>query len=99
MQFAAAILAAGSGSRAGPGAAKQWRTVGGKPVLRWSVEALAAAGARPVVVVTAETELDHAAELLADITHLKLVIGGATRFDSSLAALRALEGDAPEAVL
>ncbi|MFN5618027.1 MAG: 2-C-methyl-D-erythritol 4-phosphate cytidylyltransferase, partial [Brevundimonas sp.] len=51
MDFAGVVVAAGSGSRAGAGSAKQWRALGGRPVLRWSVEALLDAGAAEVVVV------------------------------------------------
>ena len=42
MTFSGIIVAAGSGSRAGGD--KQWRILGGKPVLRWSAEALLKAG-------------------------------------------------------
>jgi 2-C-methyl-D-erythritol 4-phosphate cytidylyltransferase/2-C-methyl-D-erythritol 2,4-cyclodiphosphate synthase len=51
MAFSAVIVAAGAGLRAGPGGAKQWRSLGGKPLIRWSVEALLGAGARSVVAV------------------------------------------------
>ena len=43
MTFHAVVVAAGSGSRAG--GPKQWRVLAGKPVVRWSVEALLDAGA------------------------------------------------------
>ena len=49
--FAAIVVAAGSGSRAG--GTKQWRDLGGQPVVRWSVAALLEAGAEDVVVVVA----------------------------------------------
>ncbi len=42
MHNIALIVAAGSGSRAGCGAPKQYRLLGGKPLLRWSAERLAA---------------------------------------------------------
>ena len=51
MTFSALIVAAGSGSRAGGD--KQWRSLGGKPVLRWSAEALLNAGAQELIVVIA----------------------------------------------
>ena len=51
MAFSAIVVAAGSGSRAGGD--KQWRAVGGRPMVRWSVEALLTAGADSVVVVVA----------------------------------------------
>ncbi|MGH6993744.1 MAG: NTP transferase domain-containing protein, partial [Caulobacteraceae bacterium] len=51
MDFCAVIVAAGAGVRAGGATAKQWRRLAGKPLVRWSVEALLAAGAQPLVVV------------------------------------------------
>jgi 2-C-methyl-D-erythritol 4-phosphate cytidylyltransferase/2-C-methyl-D-erythritol 2,4-cyclodiphosphate synthase len=59
MTFAAIVVAAGTGSRAAnsAGIAKQWRTLGGKPVLRWSVEALLKAGAQDVAVVVSQAGL------------------------------------------
>ena len=51
MGFAAIGVAAGSGSRAGGD--KQWRVVGERPMVRWSVDALLTAGADSVVVVVA----------------------------------------------
>ena len=41
MTVTALIMAAGTGSRMGGGVPKQYRPLGGKPVLRWAVEALA----------------------------------------------------------
>ncbi|WP_369059703.1 bifunctional 2-C-methyl-D-erythritol 4-phosphate cytidylyltransferase/2-C-methyl-D-erythritol 2,4-cyclodiphosphate synthase [Caulobacter sp. 73W] len=97
MSFSAVIVAAGGGSRAGAGPAKQWRTIAGKPVVRWSVEAFASAGASEIVVVIpsgAETELSSA---LNGLTGWRSVVGGASRATSvqnGLAALRAA-GDTP----
>jgi 2-C-methyl-D-erythritol 4-phosphate cytidylyltransferase/2-C-methyl-D-erythritol 2,4-cyclodiphosphate synthase len=99
MGFSAVIVAAGSGSRAGPGAAKQWRLLGGRPVLRWSTEALIAAGAREVVVVIAEGADEAAAEVLAGLPGWRTVVGGATRSKSVQAGLHALSGPDDEPVL
>lgn len=98
MKFSAVIVAAGSGTRAGPGAAKQWRLLAGKPVLRWSAEALLAAGAREVVVVVAEDAHDTAAEVLAGL-RFTAVTGGATRSKSVQAGLQVLTGADDEPVL
>jgi 2-C-methyl-D-erythritol 4-phosphate cytidylyltransferase/2-C-methyl-D-erythritol 2,4-cyclodiphosphate synthase len=100
MQFSAVIVAAGSGSRAGPGQAKQWRAVGGRPVLRWSAEALGAAGAARTVVVVPAGEEGMAGEVLAGLTGWTAVAGGAVRALSVQAGLAAL-ADRPgnEAVL
>jgi 2-C-methyl-D-erythritol 4-phosphate cytidylyltransferase / 2-C-methyl-D-erythritol 2,4-cyclodiphosphate synthase len=40
MTTTALIVAAGKGERLGGGVPKQYRDIGGKPVLRWAVEAL-----------------------------------------------------------
>ena len=58
MTFSALIVAAGSGSRAGGD--KQWRSLRGKPVLRWSAEALLNAGAQELIVVIAPDAQDRA---------------------------------------
>jgi 2-C-methyl-D-erythritol 4-phosphate cytidylyltransferase/2-C-methyl-D-erythritol 2,4-cyclodiphosphate synthase len=90
MDFAAIIVAAGSGSRAGDGLSKQWRTVAGKPVARWSIEAFFAAGAKTIVAVVPAHEMDTAQALLGDLKGLILVAGGATRAQSVMAGLAAL---------
>jgi len=79
MDFAAILVAAGSGVRAGPGAAKQWRDLGGKPVLRWSAEALLAAGAQSVVVMVQPADRALAEAALAGLSHWYLADGGDTR--------------------
>lgn len=99
MGFSAVIVAAGSGSRAGPGAAKQWRFLGGRPVLRWSAKALIAAGAREVVVVIPEGAEDDAAKALEGLPSWRTAIGGATRSKSVQAGLHALTGPEDEPVL
>ena len=99
MRFAAVIAAAGVGRRAGGERPKQWRLLAGKPVLRWSAEGLAAAGAELLVVVVAEGEEAAAAEALAGIDIVRIVRGGAERADSVKAGLAALADSPPEAVL
>lgn len=91
--FAAVVVAAGSGSRAG--GPKQWRRLGGKPVLRWSVEALLAAGAEDLVVVIPAGAEAEAGEALAGLTGWRIAAGGATRADSVRSGLEAL-GGAPD---
>ena len=99
MEFLAVIVAAGSGSRAGPGAAKQWREVAGKPVLRWSAEALLGAGASRVVVVVPADGAETAADLLSGLANWSSTPGGATRADSVMAGLKALNGADNDVVL
>jgi 2-C-methyl-D-erythritol 4-phosphate cytidylyltransferase/2-C-methyl-D-erythritol 2,4-cyclodiphosphate synthase len=94
MSFSAIIVAAGSGSRAGE--PKQWRRLGGRPVLRWSAEALLAAGASELAVVVAPGAEAVAAEALTGLEGWFPVTGGATRGASVQAGLDALKagGDA-----
>jgi 2-C-methyl-D-erythritol 4-phosphate cytidylyltransferase/2-C-methyl-D-erythritol 2,4-cyclodiphosphate synthase len=98
MDFAAILVAAGSGVRAGPGGAKQWRTLGGRPVLRWSAEALLAAGASPLVVVIRPEDREQAQAALAGLAGWTLADGGATRTASVRGGLAAI-GDESAAIL
>lgn len=95
--FAAIVVAAGSGARAG--GAKQWRPLGGKPVLRWSVEALLEAGAEDLIVVLPDGAEREAAEALGDLTGWRTARGGASRADSVRNGLTALGGPDDRAVL
>lgn len=97
MVFDAIIAAAGSGSRAG--GPKQWRLLGGRPVARWSAEALLAAGARRLVCVAPEAALDEARAALSGLPRVTVTAGGATRAASVRAGLDALGADPPGAVL
>lgn len=96
---AAVIVAAGQGLRAGQPLPKQFALWRGKPVLRHSAEALAAAGIAPIVVAIPEGADDVAAAALTGIAGIRLITGGAARQDSVRLALEALAGDAPELVL
>ena len=89
MTFSGIIVAAGSGSRAGGD--KQWRDLGGKPVLRRSVEALLAAGADELVVVLAPGAEARARETLSGLEGWRVVVGGSTRAASVRAGLDALD--------
>lgn len=99
MTFSTLVVAAGSGSRAGDGEAKQWRLLAGRPVLRWSVETLLAAGSAPVIVIVAAGMEARAAEVLAGLEGWRVVVGGATRADSVRAGLEALAARNDEIVL
>ena len=99
MGFSAIVVAAGLSTRAGPGAPKPWRMLAGRSVLRWSVEGLAKAGARQIVVVTAKDRQDDAAQVLEGLAGWTLTPGGATRALSVQAGLAALDVPDGEPVL
>lgn len=97
--FAAIVVAAGKGLRVGGDKPKQFRDLNGKPVIRWSIEALAHAGADVIVTVIAPETLAEAEAALAGIAGIMFVPGGATRQDSVRAGLEALAEHAPARVL
>jgi 2-C-methyl-D-erythritol 4-phosphate cytidylyltransferase/2-C-methyl-D-erythritol 2,4-cyclodiphosphate synthase len=99
MRFSAIIVAAGAGLRAGGDLPKQWRPLLGRPVVRWSAEALVSAGAEDVIVVCPMGELDRAQALLGDLAGVRLTVGGAERIDSVRQGLKALSAKSPDAVL
>ena len=96
---AAVVVAAGQGLRAGQPLPKQFAMWRGKPVVRHSVEALAAAGVSPIVIAIPDGAEDLARSALKDIAGVRLVTGGSTRQLSVRLGLEALAGDAPDYVL
>ena len=99
MKFAAVVVAGGAGLRVGGDVPKQWRLLAGKPLARWSLEALLAAGADEIVLVAPRTAQDMAQSLCAGLPRIRVVAGGAERIDSVRAGLNALADSAVEAVL
>ncbi len=88
--FAAVVVAAGKGLRAGQPLPKQFAMWRGKPVLRYSVEALLASGADPLIVAIPENGEAAARQALEGLTGYELVTGGATRQKSVARALSAI---------
>jgi 2-C-methyl-D-erythritol 4-phosphate cytidylyltransferase / 2-C-methyl-D-erythritol 2,4-cyclodiphosphate synthase len=97
--FAAVIVAAGQGLRAGGLVPKQFATWRGKPLVRHSAEALARLGAQPIVVAIPEGGEELARAALDGIAGVRLVAGGATRQLSVRQALEALGDVSPSSVL
>jgi 2-C-methyl-D-erythritol 4-phosphate cytidylyltransferase / 2-C-methyl-D-erythritol 2,4-cyclodiphosphate synthase len=92
----ALIVAAGSGSRAGGGIAKQFRNIRGKPMLLHSYEAFQQhpkiAG---IFIVVGEDQLSQASNILCASVLPSVIIGGMTRRESvanGLAAIAAAGG-------
>ncbi len=101
MKTVALIVAAGRGTRAGGGLPKQYRAVGGEPVLRRTIRALLAS---PLVdgaltVIHPDDVALYAAAAPEDPRLLPPVHGGAERALSVLAGLEALAEAAPDLVL
>ena len=91
MRFHAVIVAGGSGSRSG--GKKQWMPLGGRPLLDWSVEAFAAAGAGRIVVVVPADDVERAKQAYPAAL---VVAGGADRAASVVGGLKALAKAADE---
>jgi len=91
----ALIVAAGSGSRMGGEQPKQFRLLGGKPVLRWAVESLIRHPAvRALRVVVGQGQQDRAQQTLRGLDVGEFIQGGTERADSVRAGLAVVEGDA-----
>jgi len=95
MTTTALIVAAGTGERAGGGMPKQFRMLGGKPVLRWAAESVIRHPAvQSTRVVVADGQQANAAEALDGLDVGEFITGGAERADSVRAGLAAIQGDA-----
>lgn len=99
IRTAALVVAAGKGLRAGQPVPKQFARWRGKPVVRHSVEALAAAGCAPILVVIPDGAQAVAREALAGIAGVQFTTGGATRQESVRLGLEVLAGAEPDRVL
>jgi 2-C-methyl-D-erythritol 4-phosphate cytidylyltransferase/2-C-methyl-D-erythritol 2,4-cyclodiphosphate synthase len=88
---AAIIVAAGSGRRAGDGPPKQFRMVGGKPMLRHSVEAFAHHTEIGAIIVVIGDDQEEQARTALEGLDVTLLFGGATRRDSVSNGLQYLE--------
>jgi 2-C-methyl-D-erythritol 4-phosphate cytidylyltransferase/2-C-methyl-D-erythritol 2,4-cyclodiphosphate synthase len=97
--FAAVIVAAGKGLRAGGAVPKQFARWRGKPLVQHSAEALLAQGASAIVVAIPPDGRTHAKEALEALPNVRLVFGGASRQESVRNALEALADSEPGHVL
>lgn len=99
MTTAAVIVAAGRGSRAGGGLPKQWRSLRGRAVAAWTLDAFRGSPhvSRIVLVL-------HPDDMVLGLGYeghpgVSVVAGGATRAASVRAGLEALEGEGVAKVL
>ena len=90
----AVVLAAGFGTRFDPDNPKQLVSVGGKPIVCWSIEAFEQCARVSDIVVVVNPKVRHDVESLIDqagYAKVRIVIdGGAERVDSTAAALDTL---------
>jgi 2-C-methyl-D-erythritol 4-phosphate cytidylyltransferase / 2-C-methyl-D-erythritol 2,4-cyclodiphosphate synthase len=101
MSVVAVIVAGGSGLRAGGGLPKQYQLVGGKPVIRWTLEAFLnhplISRVQTVIGIGHEALFAEATQGLSSL--LAPVAGGGSRQDSCRAGIEACAAYAPSKVL
>lgn len=97
--FAAIVVAAGRGLRAGGHLPKQFANWRGQPLVRHSVESLLAAGADPLIVVIPADGEKFANEALEGLAGIALVHGGETRQQSVRNGLEGLTSSSSDRVL
>jgi len=94
------ILAGGSGSRVGSDIPKQYLNLGGVPVIRRTVEVFLSHPAIDLIqVVIGAEDSERCGEALAGLGLPAPVTGGATRQNSGMRGLEALETAEPDYVL
>ena len=98
MKTAVLIVAAGRGTRAGGGMAKQWRSLSGRRVIDWTLQAFRDAGHDLIAVVRNPNDPDANAALATHADCL-IVDGGVERAQSVRNGLAALAAHNPELVL
>ncbi|WHZ37194.1 bifunctional 2-C-methyl-D-erythritol 4-phosphate cytidylyltransferase/2-C-methyl-D-erythritol 2,4-cyclodiphosphate synthase [Sagittula sp. MA-2] len=96
MRTAILIVAAGRGTRAGGALPKQWQDIAGRPVARWTLEAMSGFGSLAMVI---HPEDQARAEAVCVGLDVRLVHGGAERSTSVRNGLEALSGEGFDAVL
>ena len=96
-KFGAVVVAAGNSTRMGGTGSKAFADLGGKPVLRWSLEVLAASPLVGELCIVCRAEDMEAAQQAADGLGkpIKLAEGGPTRQESVWLGAAALEPDWP----
>jgi 2-C-methyl-D-erythritol 4-phosphate cytidylyltransferase len=91
---AVVVLAAGSGSRVGHDVNKALLSLGGRPMLAWSLET-AAACAQATQLVLVVSERDRSSDEVGSVRRLgvRVVVGGRNRHESERLALESLAAD------
>ncbi len=94
------VVAAGKGERAGGAVPKQYASLLGKPILRWTVEAFARhPKVSSIQVAIGPGQEDIYAATVLGLELLPPIIGGTTRQESVRQGLEALAAAAPDIVL
>ena len=95
----ALLVAAGSGVRAGGNLPKQYRPLGGRPLLAHAIEGLNHPAVDEVRVVIGEGQESLYRQAVGDRLLPSPIVGGATRQQSVRNGLEAIAGDEPDRIL
>ncbi|MEM6626340.1 MAG: bifunctional 2-C-methyl-D-erythritol 4-phosphate cytidylyltransferase/2-C-methyl-D-erythritol 2,4-cyclodiphosphate synthase [Pseudomonadota bacterium] len=100
-QTIAILVAAGRGARAGRATPKQYRNFLGRPLLRWSADALSGHDKIDrLIVAVGKDYFAVAADMLGDIGNVDIVTGGVERSETVKLALETVAaGNPPDYVL
>lgn len=97
------LVAAGKGARAmgnnGGDIPKQYRKIGGKAVLRRTIDAVRAVPRISEIIIVVADGDSFISDLITDMDNIRVVTGGATRTASVKAGLAALSQNPPDLVL
>ena len=97
MKCTAIVLSAGKGKRMGADRAKQYLDLCGRPVLYYCLKAFQDSFIDEIIIVASGEDHDYIREEIVEKYGLtkviKIVEGGAERYDSVLCGLRAAGGD------
>jgi len=98
-RIAQILVAAGKGARIGGDLPKQYRLMGGKAVLRRTIEATLVEPRITETIVVVAAGDPYIVDLISDLDNIRVVTGGATRTASVKAGLAALANNPPDLVL
>lgn len=87
MQNIAIILAGGTGSRFSHIKPKQFFSIKNKEIIQYTTEAFLSCNINHIIIVCHQDFYNHTKELFHNIKNVTVILGGATRFRSSLNAL------------
>lgn len=91
MSFSVVVAAAGIGSRFGPGVAKQYRNIAGRPVIAHTLTRLLSTDATRIVVALHPEDRHWRSLSVFSNSRVQVITGGDTRARSVMGGLRALE--------
>jgi len=98
-RIAQILVAAGKGARIGGEIPKQYRKIGGKAVLKRTLEATLSEPRITETIIVVAKDDPYIADLIKSFENIRVVTGGATRTASVKAGLAALADNPPDHVL